>query len=140
MKFIDEFKAFAMRGNVVDMAVGIIIGVAFGKIVTALVNNIIMPPLGWITGGLDFSSYKIVLKKAAVDAAGKPIAEVAIGYGSFVNTIVEFIIIALAIFVMVKMVNRLWRKPPPPAPAAPPATTQELLLTEIRDILKTGSR
>ncbi|MCE5279854.1 MAG: large-conductance mechanosensitive channel protein MscL [Planctomycetaceae bacterium] len=137
MKWIDEFKAFALRGNVVDMAVGIIIGVAFGKIVTSLVNNVIMPPLGWITGGLDFSSYKVVLKRAATDAAGKPTAEVAISYGVFVNTVVEFIIIALAVFVMVKMVNRLWRKPPAPAPAAPPATKQELLLTEIRDILKT---
>ncbi|MEO7052522.1 MAG: large-conductance mechanosensitive channel protein MscL, partial [Rhodanobacter sp.] len=128
-----EFKAFAMRGNVMDMAVGIVIGAAFGKIVTSLVADIIMPPIGWITGGVDFSKLKWVLRPADnIDPAHK-IAEVAISYGAFINTIITFIIIAFAIFMVIKGMNRLQRKQEA-APAAPAADVA--LLTEIRDLLK----
>jgi large conductance mechanosensitive channel len=139
MRILGEFKAFAMRGNVIDLAVGIVIGGAFGKIVSALVANIIMPPIGWLLGNVDFSNLRIVLKDAAVDAAGKAVPEVAIGYGLFVNTIIDFLIIALAIFLLVKGVNSLKRKEEA-KPAPPPGPTrQELLLGEIRDLLKARS-
>ena len=121
-----EFKEFAMRGNVVDLAVGVIIGAAFGKIVTSLVNDIIMPPIGMLTGGIDFKDLKYVLKPA-VDKT----PETAINYGLFINNIIDFIIVAFCIFLVVKLMNKL--KPPAPPPG-PPA--QEVLLTEIRDILK----
>jgi large conductance mechanosensitive channel len=136
MKMIQEFKAFAMRGNVVDLAVGIIIGTAFGKIVSALVANVVMPPIGMLLGNIDFSDLKIVLQKASMDAAGKAVPEVAIGYGLFINTIIDFVIVALAVFLLIKGLNSLKRKEEA-KPAAPPAPTQqELLLGEIRDILK----
>jgi large conductance mechanosensitive channel len=138
MKMLKEFQEFAMRGNVVDLAVGIIIGGAFGKITTSLVNDVIMPPIGVITGGMDFSSLGITIKKAAVDAGGKALAPaVTISYGLFLNTLINFIIVAFAMFMIVKAMNTLKRKEaaPPPAPPAPPK--QELLLAEIRDILKT---
>ncbi len=139
MGMLQEFKAFAMRGNVVDMAVGIVIGAAFGKIVSNLVEKVIMPPLGLITGGVDFSNKKIVLKQATLDLAGKPVPEVAIGYGVFINTIIDFVIVAFALFLVIKVMNQLQRKAAAEAarPAPPPEPTkQEVLLGEIRDLLR----
>jgi large conductance mechanosensitive channel len=129
MSFFTEFKAFAMRGNVVDLAVGVVIGASFGKIVTSLVDQIIMPPIGKIIGGVDFSNYKWVLQAAGADGKG----EVAIQYGAFFNTLIQFVIVAFAIFLVVKLMNRLIKKEEA-APAAPPADV--VLLTEIRDLLK----
>lgn len=135
-KILKEFKTFAMKGNVVDMAVGIIIGGAFGKIVSSLVNDVIMPPIGILLGEVDFSQLSVVLKEATVDAAGKAIPAVTISYGVFVNTIVNFVIVAAAVFMMVKVLNSA-KKKEEAAPAAPPAPSkEETLLTEIRDILK----
>ncbi|MGA8278157.1 MAG: large-conductance mechanosensitive channel protein MscL [Rhodanobacteraceae bacterium] len=132
MSFVSEFKAFAMRGNVMDLAIGVVIGAAFGKIVTALVNGVIMPPIGLAIGGVDFSAYKWILKAAGAD--GK--SEVAITYGDFINTIIQFAIIAFAIFLVMKLINRMMRKEAE-TPAAPPApTNEEKLLIEIRDLLK----
>jgi large conductance mechanosensitive channel len=130
MSFVAEFKKFALRGNVVDLAVGVVIGAAFGKIVTSLVDNIIMPPIGWLIGGIDFSDWKWVLKPA--DAAAKK-AEVAIQYGVFINVLIQFLIVAIAIFIVVKAINRLTRREAE-APAAPAADV--VLLTEIRDLLR----
>ncbi|WP_275419407.1 large-conductance mechanosensitive channel protein MscL [Halopseudomonas maritima] len=131
MKLLDEFKTFAMRGNVIDMAVGIIIGAAFGKVVSAFVNNIVMPPLGLLIGGVNFTDLSIVLKEAEGE-----VAEVAIGYGLFIQSLVDFVIIAAAIFVAVRVMNNL-KKKEEAAPAAPPAPSkEEVLLTEIRDLLK----
>jgi large conductance mechanosensitive channel len=130
MSLIKEFKEFAMRGNVIDLAVGVVIGAAFGKIVTSLVNEVIMPPIGLVTGGVDFSQLKWVLKPA--DPANK-VAEVALQYGAFINTVIQFVIIAFAIFMVVKLINKLSRKREA-EPAAPPA--EVALLSEIRDLLK----
>lgn len=130
MGFIGEFRAFIARGNVVDLAVGVIIGAAFGKIVTSLVDQLLMPPIGLLLGRVDFSQLKVVLKPA--DAAAKQ-AEVAIGYGAFINTVIQFLIIAFCVFLVVKAVGVIQRRTPP-EPAAP--TTSEKLLTEIRDLLK----
>ena len=132
MSLATEFKAFIMRGNVVDLAVGVVIGAAFGKIVTSLVDNVIMPPIGLLIGGVDFSAWKWVPKPAGADGKG----EVAIQAGVFFNTIIQFLIVAAAIFVVVKIVNSMSKKAEE-APAAPPEpTTTEKLLTEIRDALK----
>jgi large conductance mechanosensitive channel len=132
MAIIKEFKEFAMRGNVVDLAVGVIIGAAFGKIVTSLVNDVIMPPIGYLTGGIDFKNLKVLLK--AGDPA-KKIADVSINYGSFINTVIEFLIVAFCIFMVVKAINSL-KKPEVAAPVADPVPTkEETLLTEIRDLL-----
>lgn len=129
-----EFKEFIARGNVVDLAVGVIIGGAFGKIVTSLVDQVIMPPIGLAMGGLDFASLKWVLKPD--DPATKAVEEVAIQYGAFINTLIQFLIVALVIFMMVRGINSLRRKEAQ-APVAPPApTTSEALLMEIRDTLK----
>jgi large conductance mechanosensitive channel len=130
MSMLEEFKKFAMRGNVIDLAVGVVIGGAFGKIVSSLVDQVIMPPIGWITGGVDFSRLKWVLKPA--DPASKT-AEVAIQYGAFINTVIQFLIIAFVIFLLVKAINRLSHKQEE-KPAAPPV--EVVLLTEIRDLLK----
>ena len=134
MAFVKEFKEFAMRGNVVDLAVGVIIGAAFGKIVSSLVADIIMPPIGYLTGGVDFSDKKIVLK--AADPAHK-VLENAIHYGNFINAIIQFLIIAISIFLVVKGINSLKKdEEAPAAPAPEPAPTkEELLLTDIRDLL-----
>jgi large conductance mechanosensitive channel len=127
---VSEFKQFAIKGNMVDMAVGIIIGAAFGKIVSSLVNDVIMPPLGLAIGGVDFSELAIVLQEATDEAAA-----VAIGYGAFIQTIVDFLIVALAIFVAVKVINSMKRKEEE-KPAAPAKPSEEvLLLREIRDAL-----
>ncbi len=131
MGMLQEFKSFAMRGNVIDMAVGIIIGGAFGKIVSSFVNDVIMPPIGMIVGGADFSDLAITLKDAAGDAPA-----VMLKYGAFIQTAVDFTIIAFAIFIAVKAMNSL-KKKEEEKPAAPPAPSkEELLLTEIRDLLK----
>ena len=137
MGMISEFKEFAMRSNVIDLAVGVVIGAAFGKIVTALVDRIIMPPIGLLVGGVDFSDWVLTLREATLDAAGQEVAPaVVIGIGEFLNTVVQFIIVAFAIFMVVKALNRLSRKKaePEPAPAVPPE--EVLLLREIRDALK----
>lgn len=131
MSVLKELKAFMMRGNVVDMAVGVIVGGAFGKIVSSLVSDVIMPPIGVILGGVNFSELKIVLKHAVGDTAA-----VTINYGTFIQTILDFAIIATAIFFAIKGINMLQKKKEeePAAPAAP--TKEETLLTEIRDLLK----
>jgi len=136
MGLVQEFKDFAMRGNMVDMAVGIIIGGAFGKIIASLVNDVIMPPLGLLIGGVDFTDLKIIMKQASVDEMGNAIAAVTLNYGNFIQTAIDFTIIAFAIFMMIKAMNRLKKKEEekPAAPAAPPK--EEVLLTEIRDLLK----
>src|SRR5690606_714926 len=125
---LKEFKAFAMRGNVVDLAVGIIIGAAFGKIVTSLVNDVIMPPIGLAVGGVDFTELAVTLKEAVGDTPA-----VTINYGNFIQTIVDFVIVAFAIFLLVKGMNSL-KKKEEAKPSAPPADI--VLLTEIRDLLK----
>jgi large conductance mechanosensitive channel len=131
MKMIEEFKAFAVRGNVVDMAVGIIIGAAFGKVVSSVVGDVIMPPLGLMIGGVDFSDLAITLKDAVGD---KP--AVVLAYGKFIQSIFDFSIVALAVFLLVKGINRLKRQEAE-APTLPPAPSkEEQLLTEIRDVLK----
>jgi len=135
MSFIQDFKAFALKGNVVDMAVGVIIGGAFGKIVTSVVNNIIMPPIGVVTGGVDFTDLKVVLKEAEGEAEA-----VTLNYGQFIQDVVDFLIIAFCIFLMVKGIAALTRKKEEekaaePAPAPEPSA-EEKLLTEIRDLLK----
>lgn len=131
MSLIKEFKAFAMRGNVVDMAVGIIIGAAFGKVVSSFVANVIMPPLGILIGGVDFSDLSIVLKDAVGD-----LPAVTLGYGLFIQSVVDFLIVAAAIFVAIKVMNSL-KKEEEAAPEAPAAPSKEVvLLTEIRDLLK----
>ena len=145
MSFLSDFKAFAMRGNVIDMAVGVIIGGAFGKIVTSIVNDIIMPPIGWLIGGVDFKELKVVLKDAVpeqLDEAGnvvqKAVAEVTLNYGAFIQNVIDFIIIAFCVFMLVKFITNLnKKKEEPAAPPAPPApSAEEKLLTEIRDLLK----
>ena len=128
-----EFKEFIAKGNVVDLAVGVVIGAAFGKIVTTLVDKVIMPPIGMLIGGVDFSKLGITLKDAAVDAAGKEVPAVVIAYGEFFNALIQFVIIAFAIFLVVKAINRM-RKPAEAAPAGP--SEEVLLLREIRDSLK----
>lgn len=132
MSMVKEFKEFAMRGNVVDMAVGIIIGAAFGKIVSSLVNDVIMPPIGLLLGGADFSNLAITIREAAGDAAA-----VKIQYGTFINTVLDFVIVALCIFAIIRGMNRLKRKEEEaPAPAEP--SNEEKLLMEIRDALTKG--
>ena len=134
MGMVSEFKEFAMRGNVIDLAVGVVIGGAFGKIVSSLVDGIIMPIIGTITGGVDVSAWKHVIHPAQIGADGKEIAaEVAIRYGDFAQSIINFLIIAFAIFLVVRTINKLHKKPEE-APAAP--SEEVLLLREIRDSLK----
>lgn len=136
-KFINEFKEFAVKGNAVDMAVGVIIGGAFGKIVSSIVDDIIMPPIGWLIGGVNFSDLKYTLP--SVDLGVEKLASATINYGSFLQTMIDFIIIAFCVFLLVKGINKLARKKKeePAAPPAPPQpTAEETLLTEIRDLLK----
>jgi large conductance mechanosensitive channel len=139
---LQEFREFIARGNVVDLAVGVVVGAAFTTIVNSLVNDILMPPLGLILGGIDFSNFFVTLKGTGgyptLDAA-KAAGAVTVNYGQFLNAVIRFLIVAFAIFVIVKQVNRIYRTPAAPAaPAAPPP--QEVLLTEIRDILKQSAR
>ena len=139
-KFFEEFKAFAMRGNVVDLAVGVVIGGAFGKITTSVVNDIIMPAVSIFTGGINFTNWKLVLKEAVMAADGTVATpEIAINYGNQIAATLDFIIIAFAVFCMVKVINNLYKKkeePAPPPPADPEPSPEEKLLTEIRDLLK----
>lgn len=131
MSVLKEFKEFAMRGNVIDMAVGIVIGAAFGKIVASLVNDVIMPPLGLLIGGVNFTDLKVVMKEAVGNAPA-----VTLNYGNFVQVIFDFAIVAFAIFLLIKGINR-FRKKEAATPAAPPApTNEEKLLMEIRDLLR----
>jgi large conductance mechanosensitive channel len=131
MSMMSEFRDFAMRGNVVDMAVGIVIGAAFGKIVSSFVNDVLMPPIGIAMGGVDFSDLAMVLKEASGD-----VAAVTLNYGSFIQTVIDFVIIAFAIFMVVKSMNKM-KKKEEEKPAAPPEpSAEETLLTEIRDLLK----
>lgn len=136
--FVQEFKEFAVKGNAVDMAVGVIIGGAFGKIVSSIVNDIIMPPIGWIIGGVNFSDLKVTLPAETIGGVTMPTAT--INYGNFIQTIIDFVIIALCVFLLVKGISRLKRKKEeekPAEPATPPApSAEERLLTEIRDLLK----
>lgn len=137
-KFLNEFKEFAVKGNAVDMAVGVIIGGAFGKIVTSIVDDIIMPPIGWLIGGVNFSDLKYTLP--SVDLGVEKLAPATINYGNFIQTTFDFVIIAFCVFLLVKGINRLARKDakkeaPVPAPAPEP-TNEEKLLAEIRDLLK----
>ena len=138
-KFLSEFKKFAMRGNVIDLAVGVVIGGAFGKITNSLVNDIIMPAVSMLTGGVNFSDWKLVLKQAVVENGEEISAAVSINYGTFISVIIDFISLAFAVFCMVKGINSLHRKKEE-APAAPPAppepSAEEKLLTEIRDLLR----
>lgn len=152
MSILKEFKEFAMRGNVVDLAVGVVIGAAFGKIVTSLVNDLIMPPIGKLSGGVDFKDKFINLDTDKLStyiqahpeitaghvtlAQAKAAGATVIAYGSFLSTILDFVIVAFCIFLLVKLMNRLWAKPPP-APAGP--TDSEKLLMEIRDLLRAKS-
>lgn len=134
---IKEFKEFAMKGNVVDLAVGVVIGAAFGKIVNSLVSDVIMPPIGWVLGGVNFTDIKIKLSEAVLDASGKVVtAGVSINIGNFIQTVFDFIIVAAAIFMLVRAMNKM-KKAEAEAPAAPAApSNQEVLLTQIRDLLK----
>lgn len=136
MGLIKEFKEFAMRGNVLDMAVGIVIGGAFGKIVSSFVEDILMPPIGVLLGGVNFSDLKVVFKQAVMDGENVVTPEVALRYGNFIQVIIDFLIIAFAIFMLLKAVNKFNKKKEeaPAAPEAPPADVQ--LLTEIRDLLQ----
>lgn len=133
MGMINEFKTFIARGNVLDLATAVVIGAAFGKVVTALVDGIIMPMIGWMTGGVSVSDWKYVLRPGTVDAAGAEVAEVAIQYGAFIQTMIDFLLIGLVIFLMVRAYNHM-RVPAEAAPAAPPE--EVTLLREIRDSLR----
>ncbi|MDR1729435.1 MAG: large-conductance mechanosensitive channel protein MscL [Prevotellaceae bacterium] len=136
MKFLDEFKAFAMRGNVVDMAVGVIIGGAFGKIVSSLVADVIMPPIGLLVGGINFTDLSWIMKDAVPATAGKAAeAAVTLNYGNFLQTLFDFLVIAFSIFMFIKLINS-FNKKKEEAPAAAEPTKEETLLTEIRDLLK----
>ncbi len=136
MSIFKEFKDFAMRGNVLDMAVGIIIGGAFNKIVTSVVSDIIMPPIGLLIGGVKFSDLAVTLKAATVDDLGQVVPAVTINYGNFIQITFDFLIVAFSVFLLIKVINSL-RKKEEAIPAAPPAPgKEETLLTEIRDILK----
>ncbi|MEE1542227.1 MAG: large-conductance mechanosensitive channel protein MscL [Paludibacteraceae bacterium] len=138
MKILDEFKAFAMRGNVIDMAVGVIIGGAFGKIVSSVVADVIMPPIGLLVGGVNFTDLKWEMKEAVLNDAGEVVAPaVTLNYGNFLQVTFDFLIVAIAVFAFVKLINSLNKKKKEEAPAAPPAPSkEEVLLTEIRDLLK----
>jgi large conductance mechanosensitive channel len=136
MKLAKEFKQFVARGNVVDMAVGIIIGGAFGKIISSLVTDLLMPPLGVLIGGVDFTDLKVTLKPSSITEMGDKVQAVTLNYGNFIQTFIDFLIIGFAIFIMIKAMNRMKRKEEE-KPAAPPAPSkEEILLSEIRDLLK----
>ena len=141
-KFLNEFKEFAMRGNVLDMAVGVVIGSAFGKITTSLVNDVFMPLIGLLIGGIDLGQLNIVLKPEVLDEAGEVVtAAVTLGLGTFLSTIIDFILVAFVIFLMVKAINQFHKltkkkEEEAPAPEEPKGPTSEELLTEIRDLLK----
>lgn len=138
--FLQEFKAFAMKGNVIDMAVGVIIGGAFGKIVSSIVADVIMPPIGLLVGGVNFTDLKWVLKPAVWEDGKEVVAAVTLNYGNFLQVTFDFLIIAFSIFMFIKLLTKLTEKKKAEVPAAPPAppapSREEVLLTEIRDLLK----
>ena len=140
--FLQDFKAFAMKGNVIDMAVGVIIGGAFGKIVSSVVADVIMPPIGLLVGGVNFTDLKLVLKPAVMENGKEVAAAVTLNYGNFLQVTFDFLIIAFSVFLFVRLLSELnHKKAKPAAPAAPPAPSkEELLLTEIRDLLKEQAR
>ena len=141
-KFLNEFKEFAMRGNVLDMAVGVIIGGAFGKIVSSVVDDIIMPPIGWLIGGVNFSDLKVTLP--TVKVGEEELQAATINYGNFLQTCLDFFIVAFCIFMLIKVVNKIAKKEEEPkepeAPKAPEPSNEEKLLTEIRDLLKNQAK
>ena len=135
-KFLTEFKEFAVKGNALDMAVGVIIGAAFGKIVSSIVDDIIMPPIGWLIGGVDFSNLKITLPAEQI-VEGVATQPATINYGMFIQNVIDFLIVAPCVFLLVKAINNLTKKKEQETPAAPPApSAEEKLLTEIRDLMK----
>ena len=135
-KFLTEFKEFAVKGNALDMAIGVIIGAAFGKIVSSIVDDIIMPPIGWLIGGVDFSNLKITLPAEQI-VEGVATQPATINYGMFIQNVIDFLIVALCVFLLVKAINKLTKKKEQETPAAPPApSAEEKLLTEIRDLMK----
>lgn len=136
MSLLKEFKKFAMKGNVVDLAVGIIIGAAFGKIVSSVVNDVIMPPIGALVGGVDFTDLKIIIKPGGIDSAGNAVSAVTLNYGNFIQTTIDFMIIAFAVFMIIKAMNRMQKKELEAPQPAPKPSNEEVLLTEIRDLLK----
>ena len=133
--FFQDFKAFAVKGNAVDLAVGVIIGGAFGKIVSSIVDDLIMPPIGWLIGGVDFKDLSVKLP-AAIEGQ----TEVTINYGNFIQTVFDFLIVAFCVFMLVRGIQALKKKEEPAAPAPPAGTTQEELLTQIRDLLEKQSQ
>jgi large conductance mechanosensitive channel len=135
MSIVKEFKEFAIRGNLVDMAVAFVMGTAFGKIVSSFVDGMVMPAVGMITGGVDFSDKKLVLKKAEEGAS-----EVAIQYGHFITAFIDLLIVSMAVFLIVKTINRLKREEKQPEPTAPTVSNEERLLTEIRDLLRNNQQ
>lgn len=142
-KLLTEFKEFAMKGNVIDMAVGVVIGAAFGKIVSSLVDDIIMPLVGVATGGIEFTDYKLVIQQGVMKGQEVITPEVSLNWGTWIQTIVDFLIVAFCIFIAIKAMNRMRRKPqaePEPAPEPPAPSKEEVLLTEIRDLLKQQSQ
>lgn len=134
-KFLEEFKAFAVKGNAVDMAVGVIIGGAFGKIVSSIVDDIIMPPIGWLIGGVNFSDLKVTLPSVVIPGV-EQMKPATINYGNFIQTLIDFIIIAFCVFLLVKGLNALAKKKKEEPKPAPEPSNEEKLLTEIRDLLK----
>lgn len=141
MGLLKDFKDFAMRGNVVDMAVGVIIGGAFGKIISSLVDDVIMPVVGLATGGMDFKDLKTVIKDPVMDAAGQVVQEaVTVNYGMFIQYIVDFLIVAFCIFMAIRVMQKFRKKEEEEAAAAPEPTKEEVLLTQIRDILEKQSK
>jgi large conductance mechanosensitive channel len=136
MGMVSEFKEFAMRGNVIDLAVGVVIGAAFGKIVASMVDDIIMPVIGKLVGGVNFGELQVVLTPATIAADGKEIAAVALRYGAFLQSVIDFVLVAFAVFLFVKLINKLHRKQEAVASAPAEPTPEILLLTEIRDALR----
>ena len=136
---LSEFRQFAMRGNVVDLAVGVIIGGAFGKIVSSFVADMLMPPIGALLGGTDFTGLKLVIKEKVAEVGGKVVSQpVTLNYGNFIQVTIDFLIIAFSIFMMIKMMNAMNKKEVPPAAAPTEPSNEEKLLTEIRDLLKSN--
>ena len=134
-KFIQEFKQFAIKGNAIDMAVGIIIGTAFGKVISSIVDDIVMPPIGWLIGGVDFSDLKVTMPSIVISGV-EQMKTVTINYGNFFQTLINFLIIALCVFLMVKSIHRLTGKKKEVSKLIPKSTNEEKLLTEIRDLIK----
>ncbi len=139
MSMLQEFKEFALKGNVVDMAVGVIIGGAFGKVVSSIVADVIMPPIGVLLGGVNFSDLVITLKEATKTAAGVDVPAVVIGYGKFIQTVIDFTIVAAIIFLVIKLMNSMKKKAEEAAAEPVKPSNEEILLTEIRDLLKKQS-